>query len=65
MKFSTLISLAAAATTASASYINYTTVTGYFLQDDPSTNPSTFVYVCPLSSIASYPVTRTRTNKSR
>ncbi|EEA26015.1 putative phosphoglycerate mutase pmu1 [Talaromyces marneffei ATCC 18224] len=44
MKFSTLISLAAAATTASASYINYTTVTGYFLQDDPSTNPSTFVY---------------------
>ena len=26
-------------------YINYTTVTGYFLQDDPSTNPSTFDFV--------------------
>jgi hypothetical protein len=47
MKLSTLISLAAAATTASASYINYTTVTGYFLQDEASTDPSTFVYVCP------------------
>ncbi|KUL89843.1 hypothetical protein ZTR_02903 [Talaromyces verruculosus] len=44
MKFSTLISLAVAATTASAKYINYTTVTGYFLQDEASTDPSTFVY---------------------
>lgn len=26
-------------------YIQYTTVTGYFLQDDPSTNASTFNYV--------------------
>lgn len=26
-------------------YINYTTVTGYFLQDDASTNASTFDYV--------------------
>jgi len=26
-------------------YINYTTVAGYFLQDDPATNPSTFSYV--------------------
>jgi hypothetical protein len=26
-------------------YINYTTITGYFLQDDPSTNASTFNYV--------------------
>lgn len=29
----------------SSSYINYTSVTGYFLQDDPSTNASTFSYV--------------------
>lgn len=50
MKFSTLISLAAAAaTTASATYINYTTVTGYFLQDEASTNATTFVYVCSFS----------------
>lgn len=27
------------------SYINYTTITGYFLQDEPSTNPDTFDYV--------------------
>lgn len=47
MKFSTLVSLAAAAaSTASATYINYTTVTGYFLQDEASTDASTFVYVC-------------------
>lgn len=26
-------------------YINYTTVTGYFLQDEPTTNASTFNYV--------------------
>ena len=26
-------------------YINYTTVTGYFLQDDPATNVSAFDYV--------------------
>lgn len=26
-------------------YINYTTLTGFFLQDDPATNPSTFDYV--------------------
>lgn len=30
---------------AKASYINYTTVTGYFLQDEASTDASTFVYV--------------------
>lgn len=28
-----------------AGYINYTAVTGYFLQDDPATNASTFNYV--------------------
>lgn len=27
-------------------YIKYTTVKGYFLQDDPSTNATTFDYVC-------------------
>lgn len=27
------------------SYINYTTLTGFFLQDDPTTNASTFDYV--------------------
>jgi hypothetical protein len=26
-------------------YINYTTVTGFFLQDEPTTNPGTFDYV--------------------
>ncbi|MCJ1266854.1 hypothetical protein MMC22_006739 [Lobaria immixta] len=26
------------------SYINYTTITGYFFQDDPTTDPSTFDY---------------------
>ncbi|KAL2006899.1 hypothetical protein VTN00DRAFT_9567 [Thermoascus crustaceus] len=29
----------------SASYLKYSTVTGYFLQDDPATDPSTFDYV--------------------
>ena len=28
-----------------SSYINYTTITGFFLQDDLSTNASTFDYV--------------------
>ena len=27
-------------------YLNYSTVTGYFLQDEVSTNASTFNYVC-------------------
>ena len=26
-------------------YINYTTITGYFLQDDPSTNSTTFDFM--------------------
>lgn len=34
----------------SPSYINYTTVTGYFLQDDPSTNASDFDNVRYVSS---------------
>jgi hypothetical protein len=52
MKLSTLITtLAISATSASTSvtakFINYTTVPGYFIQDDPSTDPSTFDYVRP------------------
>lgn len=27
-------------------YIKYTTITGYFLQDEPDTNSTTFDYVC-------------------
>ena len=30
---------------AEASYVNYTTVTGYFLQDEATTDPSTFDFV--------------------
>jgi hypothetical protein len=29
----------------------YEAVTGYFLQDDPKTDPDTFEYVCQLCSI--------------
>jgi len=36
---------AMAESVAFASYLNYSTVTGYFLQDDPATDPSTFDYV--------------------
>ncbi|KAL4783002.1 histidine phosphatase superfamily [Aspergillus varians] len=46
MKLSTLtatLSLGAAAS-ASSKYINYTTIPGYFIQDDASTDPSTFDY---------------------
>lgn len=32
-------------TSDSAGYINYTTITGSFLQDEPTTNASTFNYV--------------------
>ncbi|KAE8372141.1 histidine phosphatase superfamily [Aspergillus bertholletiae] len=43
MKISGLTSVALGlAAVAEASYINYTTVTGYFLQDEASTDPSTF-----------------------
>lgn len=38
------LALAALAPVCSATYINYTTVTGYFLQDDPNTNATTFDY---------------------
>lgn len=59
MMFSSLTLTALLASYASASslkvtgngYINYTTVTGYFLQDEPTTNASTFNYVrIPLKS---------------
>lgn len=45
MKLSTIASVFGLAAFAKASYINYTTVTGYFLQDEASTNATTFVYV--------------------
>lgn len=46
MKISTLhTAVLGLAALAKASYINYTTVTGYFMQDEVSTDPSTFVYV--------------------
>ena len=38
--------------TDSAGYINYTTITGYFLQDEPTTNASTFSYVSSPASRA-------------
>ncbi|KAL4916252.1 histidine phosphatase superfamily [Aspergillus aurantiobrunneus] len=50
MKLSTLcfsatnLGLSAVTAAASAKFINYTTVPGYFIQDDPSTDPSTFDY---------------------
>ncbi|CAL5873024.1 uncharacterized protein PFLUO_LOCUS7293 [Penicillium psychrofluorescens] len=45
MKISTLhTAVLGLAALAKASYINYTTVTGYFMQDEVSTDPSTFVY---------------------
>ncbi|KAL4905897.1 hypothetical protein BDW74DRAFT_152249 [Aspergillus multicolor] len=44
MKLSTLTTSLALSASASAKFINYTTVAGYFTQDDPSTDPSTFDY---------------------
>lgn len=38
-----------AAAGSDADYIRYSTVTGYFLQDDPATDSSTFNYVRLLS----------------
>lgn len=60
MVFSTRLTLAAAATallsrsskaqylntTKGPGYISYSTVTGYFLQDEPDTVASGFDYVC-------------------
>ncbi len=49
--FKSLLSAAALSLLAfrvDAAYINYTTVSGYFLQDDAATNPSSFDYVCHL-----------------
>lgn len=50
MKLSTVtatlgFSAAAAAAASASKFINYTTVQGYFIQDDPSTDPSSFDYV--------------------
>jgi len=33
--------------------VQYEAVTGYFLQDDPKTDPNTFEYVCHLNSLTS------------
>ncbi|KAI9693462.1 MAG: hypothetical protein M1820_009255 [Bogoriella megaspora] len=41
---SSVLALVVLAQAHGGQYINYTTVTGYFLQDDPSTNASTFNY---------------------
>jgi hypothetical protein len=37
-----------------SSYINYTTVTGFFAQDDPATVASTFDYVCAHRFLATH-----------
>jgi hypothetical protein len=34
--------------------VKYEAVTGYFLQDDPKTDPNTFEYVCHSSSTHNY-----------
>lgn len=39
------LALIAMAEASRPSYINYTTITGYFLQDEPSTDAGTFDYV--------------------
>jgi hypothetical protein len=49
-----LVALGLAAT-AQAAYYEYTTVPGYFLQDEASTDPSTFDYVWMLLPLSSYP----------
>lgn len=65
MVFSTRLTLAAAATallsrpseaqylntTKGPGYISYSTVTGYFLQDEPDTVASGFDYVCRRPSL--------------
>lgn len=40
------------ATASSSKYIEYTTVEGYFAQDEPSTDPDTFDYVPLLPSLS-------------
>lgn len=48
MKVSALIqALLGLSTLGRAASIQYSTVTGYFLQDESSTDASTFDYVCP------------------
>jgi hypothetical protein len=56
MKINALTLILAAAPVAWADWdsaegksIKYTSVQGYFLQDDPATNPSGFDYVCATS----------------
>lgn len=43
--------IASMAESLSLSHFEYFTVTGYFLQDDPATDPEDFDYVCSLSTL--------------
>jgi hypothetical protein len=52
MRLSTLGSALVGLAVAQASTINYTTVTGYFLQDEESTDPTTFDYVSDAQILA-------------
>lgn len=52
MRLSTLGSALVGLAVAQASTINYTTVTGYFLQDEESTDPTTFDYVSDVQILA-------------
>ena len=43
----------------SSMHLHYSTVTGYFLQDDPATDPSDFDYVREITSLSvSWPETK-------
>ena len=52
MKLSTLGSALVGLAVAQASTINYSTVTGYFLQDEESTDATTFDYVSEAQILA-------------
>jgi hypothetical protein len=54
VRLSIALLLSGVASSVSA-YIQYSTVTGYFLQDDNSTNATTFDYVSEGSKIQSRP----------
>lgn len=55
MHIMNLLAIYAILTTAvCAKYIDYTTVAGYFLQDNNSTNATTFDYVSRIASLEFY-----------